>query len=320
MSFKLRQLQGFVAAARYGSFSNAARELAMTQPAFSQMVRELEATLNLKLFERTTRRVELTDAGRRLRAMVERPLDDLDAAYRYARDLAAGRRGRIVFASLPSVAFEFATLVLARYKGEYPGIAVRLIEDQNEHIVQRVLDREVDFGIGTLEGERPELAFRELLHDELLAVVPVRHHLARASLTWRDVASEPLALLPRQSSVRELADAGLAANGVPREPAYEVANMVTALGIVRAGLGITVLPAIALMELNMRGLHASRIRNPRPSRRIGIITRVDRTLSPPAAAYVEMLFSDPRRAVYNAPALRARPAGRRKRRTPAPMP
>lgn len=318
MSFKLRQLQGFVAAARYGSFSNAARELSMTQPAFSQMVRELEATLNLKLFERTTRRVQLTDAGARLRAMVERPLDDLDAAYRYARDLATGRRGRIVFALLPSVAFEFATLVLARYKGEHPGITVRLIEDQNENIVERVLNREVDFGIGALDVERPELAFRELLRDELLAVVPARHPLSRASLTWRDLASEPLALLPRQSSVRELADAGFAANGVAREPAYEVANMVTALGIVRAGLGVTLLPALALMELNMRGLHACRVRNPRPARRIGIITRVDRALAPPAAAYVDMLFSDPRRAVYNAPALPARPSGRRRRKVALP--
>lgn len=306
MNFKLRQLQGFVAAARCGSFSTAARELSMTQPAFSQMVRELETTLNLKLFERTTRRVQMTDAGVRLHAMVERPLDDLDAAYRFAQDIATGRRGRIVFASLPSVAFEFATLVLARYKGEHPGITVRLIEDQNAHIIERVLNREVDFGIGTLPPARPDLTFRELLRDELLAVVPEHHALARTDLTWRQLASEPLVLLPRQSSMRELADAGFAASGVVHEPAYEVANMVTALGLVRAGLGVTLLPAIALMELNMRGLHACCLANPRPSRRIGIITRVDRTLTPPAAAYVDMLFSDPRRAAYNAPAVRNR--------------
>lgn len=315
MNFKLRQLSGFVAAARLGSFSAAARELAMTQPAFSQMVRELEAALGLRLFERTTRRVELTEAGQRLRAMVERPLDDLDDAYRYARDMAAGRRGRIVFTSLPSVAFEFVALVLARFKARHPGITVRLIEDQNATIIERVLDREADFGIGTLEPGHPGLAFRELLRDELLAVVPARHALAgKSSVNWRDLAGESLALLPRQSSVREIADAGFAASGAAQEPAYEVANMVTALGMVRAGLGVTIMPRIALMELNMKGLRALRISEPRPERRIGIITRTDRALSPAAAEYVEMLFSDPRRFAYNAPLSPAKNPGRARRR------
>lgn len=302
MNFKLRQLQGFRSAANRGSFSAAARDLAMTQPAFSQMIRELESTLGVRLFERTTRQVTLTEAGRRLRTMVERPLDDLDDAYHHLRDMAAGRQGRIVFALLPSVAFGFVTLVLARFKSQHPAVTVRLIEDQNLNIIERVLDKEVDFGISALSRLRPELIFRELLRDEMLAVLPSRHALAqRKCITWRDLAPETLAGLPRQSSVRELTDAGFAANGVAREPTYEVVNMVTILGIVRAGLGITILPHIALTELNMKGLRARRIVEPRPTRRIGIITRADRMLAPAAAAYVDMLFSDPHRSAYDVP-------------------
>ncbi len=302
MSFKLRQLHGFRSAAKHRSFTLAARELAMTQSAFSQMIHELESALGVRLFERTTRSVTLTDAGRRLRPMIERPLDDLDDAFRNLRDIAAGRQGSIVFASLPSVAFGFVTLVLARYKSRHQAITVRLIEDQNLNIIERVLDKEVDFGISTLSGLRPELSFRELLHDEMLAVLPMRHALAqRKRITWRDLAPETLATLPRQSSVREMIDTGFAANGIVHEPTYEVVNMVTALGMVRAGLGITILPNIALMELSMKGLLARRIEEPRPARRIGIITRTDRTLAPAAAAYVEMLFSDPRRAAYDVP-------------------
>src|SRR3978361_44696 len=116
MNIKLRQLHGFVAAAAHGSFSVAARERAMPQPACSQWMRELETQLRVKLFERTTRRVELTPAGQRFLAMVQRPLDDLNDAYRYAREMAAGTRGRIVFASLPSVAFGLVTQALARFK------------------------------------------------------------------------------------------------------------------------------------------------------------------------------------------------------------
>ncbi len=300
MNLKLRQLQGFAAAATHGSFSAAARELAMTQPAFSQLVRELETSLRIKLFERTTRRVELTEAGRRFLAMIQRPLDDLNDAYRFAREMAAGTRGRIVFASLPSVAFSLVTLALARFKALHPAITVRLIEEQDFNIAGKVLHREVDFGIGTLGASHKELAFRELLPDELVAVYPARHALAlKRRITWRDLAAEALVLLPKQSSVRALAEHGFAAAGAAREPDYEVANMVTALSMVRAGLGITVMPRMVLAELNMKGLAAGRINAPRPVRTIGIITRDDRPLSPAAAAYVELLFATARGSSYN---------------------
>src|SRR3954471_15105172 len=300
MNLKLRQLQGFAAAATHSSFSAAARELSMTQPAFSQLVRELETSLRVKLFERTTRRVELTEAGRRFLAMIQRPLDDLDEAYRFARELAAGTRGRIVFSSLPSVAFGLVTMALARFKALHPAITVRLIEDQDSNIAEKVLHREVDFGIGTLKAPRAELAFRELLPDELQAVFPARHPLtAKRRMTWRDLAASPLVLLPRQSSVRALVEQGFAAAGVARDPDYEVANMVTALSMVRAGLGVTVMPRMVLAELNMKGLAAGRIHDPRPVRSIGIVPRRDRPLSPAAAAYVELLFATVRGPAYN---------------------
>jgi len=300
MNLKLRQLQGFAAAATHGSFSAAARELAMTQPAFSQLVRELETALRVKLFERTTRRVELTEAGRRFLAMIQRPLDDLDDAYRFAREMAAGTRGRLVFSSLPSVAFGLVTKTLARFKALHPAITARLIEDQDSNIAEKVLHREVDFGIGTLARPHEELAFRELLPDELQAVYPARHALAmKRRLTWRDLAAGPLVLLPKQSSVRTLAEHGFAAARVVREPDYEVANMVTALSMVRAGLGVTVMPRMVLAELNMKGLAAGRIHDPRPVRTIGIITRRDRALSPAAAAYVDLLFATAHGPSYN---------------------
>ena len=300
MNLKLRQLQGFAAAATHGSFSAAARELAMTQPAFSQLVRELETSLRVKLFERTTRRVELTEAGRRFLAMIRRPLDDLDDAHRFAREMAAGTRGRIVFSSLPSVAFGLVTMALARFKALHPAITARLIEDQDSNIAEKVLHREVDFGIGTLKTPHEELAFRELLPDELQAVYPARHALAaKRRITWRDLAAGPLVLLPKQSSVRTLVEHGFAAAGVAREPDYEVANMVTALSMVRAGLGVTVMPHMVLAELNMKGLAAGRIFDPRPVRSIGIVTRRDRPLSPAAEAYVELLFATARGPAYN---------------------
>jgi LysR family carnitine catabolism transcriptional activator len=310
MNVKLRQLEGFMAAARHASCSMAARELSMTQPAFSQLIHQLEKVLSVKLFERTTRRVELTDVGQRLVGMVERPLEDLRDAESHLKDIAAGRRGRIAFASLPSVAFGFATHAIARFKARYPDVSVRVIDEQNLNILQKVVDREVDFGIGTLSAPHPYIEFLELLHDELLAVLPEGHRLAsRRRLSWIEVGAEPLVLLTRRSSVRELTEIGFAANRRQLEPAYEVANMVTALGMVRAGLGLTIMPRIALAELNMKGLVSASLTAPVPSRSIGILTRADRTLSPTATVCVELLMSEARAYALTASAGAAR-AGR----------
>ena len=173
MNLKLRQLAGFVAVTRFGSFSAAARELAMTQPAFSQLIRQLEHAVGVRLFERSTRRVALTEAGTRFLAMVQQPLDDLEDAHAYIRDMATGRRGRFAFAALPSVAFTVATTALARFKADHPRTRVRLIEEQNLNIIEKVLTREIDFGVATLSAPGPELDFNLLLEDELVAVFPV---------------------------------------------------------------------------------------------------------------------------------------------------
>lgn len=297
MNIKLRQLAGFVALTRCGSFSAAARELAMTQPAFSQLIRQLEDALHVRLFDRTTRKVELTEAGTRFLAMVQRPLDDLEDAHVYMREMAGGKRGRIAFASLPSVAFAVATTALARFKAGHPHIQVRLIEEQNLNIVEKVLAREIDFGIGTLDAAHADLEFAPLIDDELVAVFPGRHAFAkRSSVAWRDFAEEPLVLLTGRSNVRTIVDQHL---GRAAEPAYDVAGMVTALAMVRAGLGVTAMPRIALGELNMNGLVSRPFGAPRPTRRIGIITRAKRRLSPAAQAYVALLFEQAAASAYN---------------------
>src|SRR4051812_48337526 len=109
MNIRFRHLQGFLAAARHKSFTIAAHESAMTQPSFSQLVRELETEVKLRLFDRTTRRVELTEAGREFLSSVEGPLAQIVDAYVRMHDMAAGRSGRLIFAS---VAYDFVMRAL----------------------------------------------------------------------------------------------------------------------------------------------------------------------------------------------------------------
>ena len=126
MNLKLRQLAGFVAVARLGSFSASARELNMTQPAFSQQIRQLETALGVRLLERTTRHVALTEAGERVLELVQRPLDDLRDAETYLQDLSAIGQGRVALASLPSVASALGIGALTRFKKQYPATQIRL--------------------------------------------------------------------------------------------------------------------------------------------------------------------------------------------------
>jgi len=272
----------------------------MTQPAFSQLIRELEVALRVKLFERTTHHIELTETGRRLLPMVEPPLEDLGDAFKFVRDMAAGTRGRITFASLPSVAFGLVTHALAHFKARSPAIAVRLTEDQNLYPDQprasprsRLWHRHTG---NTAQGARIPRAAA----GRITGGLPGWSRACRQPPdTWRDLAAESLVLLPRQSSVRSLVEHGFAVSGIACEPDYEVTNMVTALSMTRARLGITVMPRIALGELNTKGLRSSRINDPHPARSIGVITHADRPLSPAATAYVRLLLAATRNSAYN---------------------
>jgi DNA-binding transcriptional LysR family regulator len=218
MRVTFRQLKGFIAAAKLKSFSAGARELTMTQPAFSQSISALEASAGVQLFDRTTRRVQLTEAGTQLLAMVERPLGDIEDACIFLRDVASGKRGRLVFSS---VAHGFVTAALARFKKSFPNVAVKMLDDSSSTLIGRVLSREIDFGIGTLVEPHKDLVYRELLRDEFIAVVRADGALAaRRRVTWRALQRQPLILVPQQSSIRRLVDRQFAAVGIVREPDY----------------------------------------------------------------------------------------------------
>jgi len=171
-----------------------------------------------------------------------------------------------------------------------------MLDDPSAILISRVLNREIDFGFGSLLRPHKELAYREVLRDELVAIVSSRGEFAgRRTIVWRTLESAPLVLLPRESSIRELVDRELVARGITRAPDYEVQNSIAAASMARANLGIALLPRLIVGELNMRGLRAIPIAGPVPERSIGIISRTDRPLSAAASAFVALLSAGVRR-------------------------
>src|ERR1700722_12517016 len=147
MNVTLRQLRVFIEVARLQSFSRAGDEIGLTQSAVSRCVRGLEAEIGLKLVDRTTREVQLTDVGANLVGSVSRLLSDLDEALREIRDLGEQRRGRVIVAASPTVACRLMPGVISVCEQQYPLISLGLRDDLQSDVVRKVKSGEVDFGL-----------------------------------------------------------------------------------------------------------------------------------------------------------------------------
>ncbi|MBO1073466.1 LysR family transcriptional regulator [Roseomonas marmotae] len=299
MSISLRQLRALVMAVDSGSFGRAATRLHVTQPALTVQIRGLEERLGITLFDRSARGVRPTEAGLALARSFARILEELDGTVAGARDLAARRSGTVHLAVLPSVAATLLPQALARLRQAHPGIRVLVRDSLAHRVAEQVKAGATELGIGTLPGPDAELDGEPLFEDELVAVLPPGHALTAAMrVTPAILAEEPLILTDPGSSLRVLAERAFAEAGLVLRPAYEATYMSTAVALVRAGLGIGVLPATAL-DLRLAPVLETRpIAAPAMRRRILLLRRHGSSLSPAADALAEAL-----RATIAAPRL-----------------
>jgi DNA-binding transcriptional LysR family regulator len=288
MNFTLRELEAFLGIARFGNFTRAARSLNMSQPALTVRIRHLEDALGVRLLDRTTRSVALTRSGRELLPVVERVLGEINAVALNVRDLAGPRRGVVAVAALPSIASTLLPGTVAAFKARYPGITVRLRDGVAQRVTALVKSGEVDFGIGSPTRRDPELRTAVLMDDPVSVVFPPGHRLERPTpVLLEDLLSSPLILMDSAYSVRTLVERAFESIGRSVVPAYEVSYVSTALGLVKAGLGIAVLSRSATGEAaELVGLRAARIEHPALVRRISVIESVRRSLSPAAQQLV----------------------------------
>ena len=188
MNITLRQIQAFRTVAEFGSFTRAAERLNLAQPALSLSIRDLERELSLKLFDRTTRRVELTGAGREFLQSADKLLADLDRAVRNAQDLSERKRGRIVVAAPPLLAAMIVPAAIAEYNKAFPGIDVGLVDARNDQILEKLRSGEADCAIGTFD-ERADGIRREVLAQDALALfcAPSSALAKHKRVRWRDL-------------------------------------------------------------------------------------------------------------------------------------
>jgi DNA-binding transcriptional LysR family regulator len=281
MNVSMRQLRAFLAVASHRHFRRAAEALHLSQPAVSRLIADLEAELDVRLFDRSTREVVPTEAGRYLEQAASRVLDELDGVLTHVRTQADPLRGRVRIAAVPTLSAGLVPLCIARSATDHPAIEIILRDQSQAQVLDAVRGGEVDFGL-TVEPATPEeFDVESILRDPFLVVCRADHPFApAASVPWHALEHEPLILLDHASGSRRLIDAALATRDIPVHVAQEVGHPLTAFRMVEAGLGVTVTPALSLDALRP-GLVAVPL-SPHVCREVTLLRRRARSLSPPA--------------------------------------
>ncbi len=278
-------MRTFIIVARHGSFKRAAEELSRTQPAVTLAIKQLEAFIGLKLLERTTRHVTPTAEGDNFIPVAERLVRDFDTAIRDLRATAERRSGHVSMSAVPSVATNLLPSIIKTFAGNYPGINIHLDDDTSRGVQLRVERNEVDFGLGSNWQANKMLEFTPLFSDKLELICHKDHQLARQSgpVRWQQLANETFldTGITKTLSMRQTF-------GPSR---YDFPNMTTLLAMLRANLGVTVLPSLAIRKQG-KELISRPLIDPAETREICLITRKDWTLSPAAEAMIETIVSE----------------------------
>ncbi|UTH74360.1 LysR family transcriptional regulator [Chromobacterium sp. IIBBL 290-4] len=282
MNYTLRQLRVFRRVAEQGGFSRAGDDMGLTQPAVSRAVRELEQTLDLRLLDRTTREVVLTEAGRRLLPKLCRALDELDEVLDATRKEGGQAMGSVRVACSPTLSASLMPSIIAACRESYPQLKLHLQDQVQRLNVEAVRSGAADFGLVVEQGDCDDLEQAEVLVDDFWLVCRNDHRLATlAEAQWEQLDGEELALLDASSGSRPLIDRLLSRHRLNCQVIVELGHSHSVFKMVDAGMGLSVTPGLALPF--PEGCHLTVVPlKPRASRRIVLLRRRNRTLSPAA--------------------------------------
>ena len=288
---ELRHLRLFVAVAETGGFSSAGERENVGTSTVSEAVQRLERHTGVRLFHRTSRRVELTEEGRLFLKEIRHVLQDFDGSVVRMREIAGLERGRVSIAGSPAVISCLLPPIITEFRRHHPGVQISLRDDGAEGVARRVASGEVDFGIAGQWGPSPDLSFAPLFYDMFGVVCAPGSAIAKgeASVPWSRLADELFIGLAVDTGVHALLRRDQPAALLPENPSIVVSNTLTLLSMVAEGLGITVLPDLGT-RLNLgHKLAFVPLVGPEIWRCMHVITPKARFLAPAATAFLSLL-------------------------------
>lgn len=277
---RLEALRTFVEVAGHGNIKDAADKLCRTPSALSMTLKQIEDRLGCALFE-TDRKASLTAMGRFLYDHSTVLLRDYERAMELVEAQARARSGKLRLASVPSVAAMLLPQVLQGFLAGRPDVEVDLVDTDSTDVRHLVETGQVDLGLAGLSDEAPGLIAGPLFRDPLLVVCREDSPLLRQGepLGWQDLAAETMIL---NEATRGLPSPGFQA--LVAASRFSVRNVTSLIAMVQAGLGVTLLPALATVNLPAT-LGTRRLADPACLRTVGLYRREGRVLSPVAAAF-----------------------------------
>mgnify|MGYP001592858136 CR=1 FL=1 len=291
MHVTIRQLQVFLTLSQCHSFSQTGHTLGLTQSAVSRAMVELEGQLNVRLLDRTTREVLLTDAGQLLAQRAAPLLQELADCLAEVADVGHAARGQVRVASSPTLSAALIPACIAACAQQLPQVQLQLIDRLQQEVLAQVRSGEAHIGLVVEPPELADLEHITLLHDPFVAVLPAQHALVRSqadgatiALQWHQLQGQSLVLLDHASGSRRLMDAALLSHGCGPDSCpvvQEVGHVTTAFRMVEAGIGISIMPRLAIPPQGLPGLLIARL-SPQIERAIMLVRRRQRSL--PAAA------------------------------------
>lgn len=283
-----RQLRAFLALADERSFTKAAAACHLSQPAFSALVRTLEQALGARLFDRDTRSVQLTPEGRLFEPSARQLLGDFGAAVAGLSDHVERRKGRVHVAALPSLAAGWLPAIFAEYRAAWPGIDLNLSDLLSDPCIDLVRSSQADFALASTGASHTGLDSQLLCTDKFYLVCRKDHPLAsEKALTLKKLVPYPFIHMSRNSSVRQALDAAL--HPLQTNTLLEVDQLATVTGMVEAGLGISVVPALTLFHFARDSLVTRPLDIANLTRRIYLVRRQQQSLSAAAQALHDLI-------------------------------
>ncbi|MBS0898267.1 LysR family transcriptional regulator [Pantoea dispersa] len=284
MNYTLRQLRTFVAVAQHGSFSQAGQAIGLSQSAVSHSIKELEAEMGVRLLDRTTREVLLSEAGQQLATRLERMLEELNTTLLDVRSYGEQRSGTVRVAASQTPSAHLMPQCLASSQLRYPDIRVILHDRVQQWVLQSVRNAEVDFGIVIGPLQDADFDSEEILQEPFLLLCHQDDALAQVpQAQWSMLAGRAMVLQDYASGSRLLVDAALQRLALNVQVVQEIGHPATLYPMVEAGIGISILPALALPLPSGRKLTVRRL-YPEINRSLMLIKRKNRSLTPAAEA------------------------------------
>jgi DNA-binding transcriptional LysR family regulator len=255
MNISSRQLKAFVLTARHQSFSRAAEQLFITQSGMSVLVRELEAQLGFRLFDRTTRKVTLTEFGTKFLPIADRSLLELEAAASIIGRAASTANRQLVIGATPLIASRLLPAVIGDFVSRTPELKIVLRDGERSRLISMTLSGEIDVGLGCFLTPVPGVRRFPLYRFSLMLVEPVTGTLPAPRWTgWEEVVSRRLIGSPPDNPIQQMIDRNLQRFGRRNPPDMVFSYFETQIAMVAAGVGSAVLPTFTIPACRAYGV------------------------------------------------------------------